>query len=193
MEADFDDPIVVAAFNLVVWVVLRDSKTLLAEVIERRVVRASLVDGFTGLFLDARACILVFFEVFVVRFVPYVFAALDSSLPLADTLFEGGCGGWVEARRFVMTRGSVDSESICWSRRRTGALPRVERGSIVIEASEGAASASKSNRTCGRLLWWLVGCAGEGGGSGRLESRVLLWERVRGPEPAATSSNASRH
>jgi hypothetical protein len=87
--------------------------TLIAVVVERRAVRASLVDGFTGWFLDARACILVFFEVFVVRFVPNVFVALASGFLLAYTLFEGGCDGWVEARRFVMTRSGMDSGSIC--------------------------------------------------------------------------------
>jgi hypothetical protein len=35
------------------------------------------------------------------------------------------------------------------------------------------------------------GDAGEGTGSERLESRLLLWERVRGPALAAVSSDAS--
>ena len=66
-------------------------------------VGARLLHGFTGRFLVASACILVFFEVFDVRFFPNVFAALESGFLLADTLFKGSCSSWVEGGRFVVT------------------------------------------------------------------------------------------
>lgn len=67
-------------------------------------VGARLLHGFTGRFLVARACILVFLEVFDVRSFPNVFAALESGFLPADILFGGGCSGWVEGGRFVVTR-----------------------------------------------------------------------------------------
>jgi hypothetical protein len=74
--------------------------TLFVVVIERRAVGARLLHGFAGRFLSAWACILVFFEVFDVRFFPNVFMALERGFLPANTLFEGGCGGWIEAGRF---------------------------------------------------------------------------------------------
>jgi hypothetical protein len=67
--------------------------TLLAMVVKRRVVRARLVYGFAGRILAVMACILVFLDVFVIRFFPNVFAALESGFLPADTFFKGGCSG----------------------------------------------------------------------------------------------------
>jgi hypothetical protein len=82
--------------------------TLLTVVVERRVVGARLAQGFAGRFLVAKACILVFLEVFVVRFFPNVFIALDSGFLPADTLFEGGCGGVVKDTQCVESCHKTD-------------------------------------------------------------------------------------
>jgi hypothetical protein len=63
--------------------------TLFIVVVNRRVVRARLLYGFTGRSLAVRAYILVFLEVFVVRFFPNVFVALERGFLLANTLFKG--------------------------------------------------------------------------------------------------------
>jgi hypothetical protein len=77
------------------------------------VVGAGLLHGFAGRFLAARACILVFLEVFDVRFFPGVFAALERGFLPADTLLKGGCGGWVDVGRFVVTWRWMTSGSVC--------------------------------------------------------------------------------
>jgi hypothetical protein len=112
------------------------------------VVGARLAQGFAGRFLVAKACILVFLEVFVVRFFPNVFIALDSGFLPADTLFEGGCGGVVGRWRFVVTQREVDSGSTCSSTRRTGALPRVDLSVTIEGPSLESSSASSSKCTC---------------------------------------------
>jgi hypothetical protein len=64
--------------------------TLLAIVVKRQVVRARLVYSFAGRILAIMAYILVFLDVFIVRFFPNVFVALESGFLLADTFFKGG-------------------------------------------------------------------------------------------------------
>ena len=169
---------------------LRGLVTLFIVVVDRRVVGPRLLHGFAGRIFVDMACILVFLEVFVGHFFPNVFAASESAFLLTADFFKGGCGGWEEGRRFDVTRRDVDSGGSCSSTRRTGALPRVERAGIAVEASDGPASTSELNRTCRRLPQYCIGGAGDRGSSERLESRVLLCERVRGPELAATSSRA---
>jgi hypothetical protein len=61
---------------------------------------ARLLHGFAGRILANIAYILVFLDVFIVRFFPNVFIALESSFLLADTLFKGS---YVEGLRFVIT------------------------------------------------------------------------------------------
>lgn len=111
-------------------------------------VRARLAHGLAGRFLVAKACILVFLEVFVVRFFPNMFVALESGFLPADTLFEGGCGSVIERWRFVVTRREVDSGSTCSSTRRTGALPGVDLGVTAEGPSLESSSASSSKCTC---------------------------------------------
>jgi hypothetical protein len=59
------------------------------------------------------------------------------------------------------------------------------------EGPSPRSSIASSKRICRRLLYSTSSGAGEIGSSKRLKSRVLLCERVRGPEEAATSSKAS--
>jgi hypothetical protein len=58
------------------------------------------------------------------------------------------------------------------------------------EGPSPRSSIASSKRTCRRLLYSTSGGASKIGSSERLKSRVLLYERVRGPEEAATSSKA---
>jgi hypothetical protein len=42
-----------------------------------------------------------------------VFAALERGFLPADTLLKGGCGGWVDVGRFVVTWRWMTSGSVC--------------------------------------------------------------------------------
>jgi hypothetical protein len=111
--AVFDDTFFAGTVGLAFGRLLRGLVTLLVVVVKRRVFGAGLLHGFAGRILADMACILVFLDVFVVRFFPNVFAALESGFLPADTLFEGGCGGCVEGLRFVVARGGVELGRVC--------------------------------------------------------------------------------
>jgi hypothetical protein len=106
------------------------------------VVRAGVVRGFCGLFLSARACILVSWEVLDARFLPNVFAALESGIRPARIFFASSNDNSVDGLRFDTTRRVVDAGCVYSPDRHIGASPRVNQVQRPIGAIGGPTSDS---------------------------------------------------